>query len=925
MRTGWRKLGVAAVVATILAGLAVTASAQLTDPYYKGLEQRGLRTLMEAYLKQKAPAPAAGTTDQSAAGDPASERALALLAVQKAGAAQTIGERDTAFKEARDHYTKAIAALVAKLGALGVDKVMDRNSVRYDIITVRLELANTIFQKWLKTDLDMMEMTDRRFGDRQRVTDILKAGADQYAAALQDVATWESTLDQLPQDDRLKVINSGKRRLVNNITREAQYNNAWIIFYYGWLLPKDYKAPQGQPKRDEILNDAITKFMQYTAMPDRVSAKWYAYMVVGIAYRELGKTKEALESLAMANSQNVPEAVAEGLKIRVAYERGLTLLRADQPDKAREAVAEARSLWGDKLQANLHGLAMPLLEAETYIAEARKTNNEAAREKGISILKEMYKRPNPWPAIIQDLMKSMVGAVDTAALGDQPLFMIWTEANEAMQKAQDEKDAKSLEKAEKLYAAYAEKGGPKDPKYPDALYFQAAAKLQLGQKAAAAALFKKVADEFPTFQFGPPAAQYAVSIAGQVYETAQVEENRLAYEDVLRWFVAKWLKADPDQQYYLGLVLYRGKKFIEARDAFGQVAEEAEHFADSKFWVPLCGLEHFRDKILPTRDKQLILSGARDVAKGLLGYADFAFAAQATPLADAKKTQLMDWAQAAYVNAADVYLYPEVELPADALPVLDTLEQKFELTDEAHGRVLKLRIDGLTKLGRLDEAGEVLQKFLAIAKQEEVGPVLRGLSRAMIDDVRELIRRGQKDQAAAKVEQARKLGNMLVDWLTKSAVDDKQVQIENTRYDLAELYLAVGNYSGALAIYEEIAGKAPHKDPKPGEPLKEDAIYGMARAHEGLADAAADEGLRKTHFEVALDMWRVLTQVQGLTAEANWERLYHLYYCKHKLGDKDEVAKALKALEIMKQPEPLGGKDPVLQKKYRDLLTEVGG
>jgi hypothetical protein len=48
-----------------------------------------------------------------------------------------------------------------------------------------------------------------------------------------------------------------------------------------------------------------------------------------------------------------------------------------------------------------------------------------------------------------------------------------------------------------------------------------------------------------------------------------------------------------------------------------------------------------------------------------------------------------------------------------------------------------------------------------------------------------------------------------------------------------------------------------------------------------------------------------------------------MFYCMFKLGKKDEVKGALKAIKIFVQPEPVGGKDPLLQRKFTELTTAV--
>jgi len=917
----------AAVAAAPAAPAAANAKAGADDPFYRGLEQRGLRSLMEAYLKQQsAEATAEPGTQAPAAGG--NKLALAALAVGNALKAQNMGDRDTAFKNARQLYEGAIADAGKAMTAIPADRIGDRNKALLDQVNLRLTLANMVFQQWLKTDLDLLEVTDRRGGDRTHATALLKIASDQYKAVLQDTQTWLSVLDQLPAEDRRKIVNSGQVRRVRNIQRDAEFSGAWVTYYYGWCLPKDFKPTQGGRQRDEILEDAITAFQPYTQMPDRVSAKWYAHMVIGMTYREVGKFDQALQSMALASSTNVPESVAESLKIRVAYERALTLIRKGDFAKARDAIKESRDTWKEKLEGQVYGLALPMLEAESLILEGKAAGDQTKKDAGVEILKEVHKRPNPWPVLVQAVMKSLVG---DQPVGELSPFQMWIEANDALAEAnqlgQDKNDpkkieaaAKRLKQAEDLFKAYAAKVGTKDPKYSAALYSQAACLLQLLRKAEAADLFRKVAEEDPKYKYASAAARYAVSVHGELYESQQTEDNRAAYEDALRWFIAKWLDSDPDQQYYFALILYRGKKFIDAADAFGRVADKAEHYPDSRFWVALCRLEHFRERILASQDKQLILTGARNVVQALLEYTKYAFAAQDGALPDDRKKLLLDWAEASYLNAADVYLYPEVSLPADALPILDEMDKKFTLNEDMRGRSLKLRITALQQLGRLDEAQQTLTEFLRVAKPADVGPVLRGLFRAMTDDVRELIKRQQQKLAAVKVEQAKVIGDRFLEWLEKSTIADKALQIENSRYDLAELYLAVGNYSGALAIYQEIGGMKPWVVKK-GEALKEDCVYGIARAFQGMGDASTDPAQAKPHFETAQEAWRALLAIPITDPQDRWEREYNLYYCKFKLGDKKEVADALKAIEIMRPP--LGGKDPLLQKKFRDLMSQA--
>ncbi|MBE3100062.1 MAG: hypothetical protein IMZ44_23320 [Planctomycetes bacterium] len=943
-------------MAAVLAACAGAALAQVSgDPFLKGLQDRGQTTLQKAYLRKLGAAAAQpGETPGTAPGTGVDKAALAALEVQTGLAATTMGERDAAFEKAQGLYEEAIAEGNKAIAALPIGQKQDeRNRLRLQVLQLRLALSNLIFQQWLKTDLDLLEVTDRRGGNRARVVELLKVCMTQYKAIASETIAWLSEIDRMSMADRNKFANTGTERQLRQIQRETKYDEAWVTYYLGWSLPEDYKPAAKERSRKDLLNDAVTAFMDYTRLSDRLSAKWYAYLVIGMSYRELGKFKEALEAFAhadrlsdaalqAADKESASAAAAaqakaaQALRIRIAYERALTLVRKGDLKQARDAADEAAKFWKDKLDTVPLGQAIPMVKAESLILEARQKNDEAMKQEGVKILQQLYARPQPWPTVVQWVMESLLGAGGGTAFDPKTadLFQVWLRATDALDQAQETKEAKDCEQALDLYKVYAERAGAQDKNYAAALYSQAACLLQLGRKPEAGALFQRVSDEFPKYQYAKPAARYAVNARGDAYERDSTEENRQAYEDTLKWFIAKYGQEDPDQQYYYAMILFRGKKLVEAADAFSRVPEGSELFPDARYWVPLCRLEQFREKILASRDKSLILSRARAVAQELLAFADYAFQAQGLP--EEKKKQLRDWAESAYVNAADVYLYPEVELPTDALPILDALEQKFQLDDEARGRVLKLRIDALQKLGKQDEALAVLEKFLKVAKKEDVGPVLRGLFKAITDEVRELVKRADKDSlalAGRKVDQAKALGERLTRWLEENNVADKALQIANNRYDLAELFLAVGNYAEALDIYKAIGGDQAWKK----QPLKLDCVYGMVRAYEGLAEKARLEAEEKgqkdppysaeakQNYETALEIWGVLREVaegegrQAADLSLVWDRRYHIYYCSYRIGRLQEVSDALDTLEKINRPQALGGKDPILQKRFRDL------
>jgi len=899
----------------VLAALAAAPlwAAEAEDPFYKGLQERGLESLMKAYVEQPGVRPAGG----GETGTVGSKVQQAVLQIQQAAVAKTVAERDASFEKAKELYEQAIAEAQEALAGSPAADWKNRADARLQILAWCADFANMIFQNWLKNDLDILEVTDRRGGDREKAARLLQTAEHQYRAAFQGSMEWQSEIDRDP--DRNQYVNAGYTRRLRDIQRDAQYYAAWTTYYHAWVLPKDYKPPQGGRSREDLLNDAVTAFQSYRNLPDTVPAKWYAYLVAGLAQRELGKYEDALTSLANADNAEAPEA----LKIRAVFETALTRVRQGKFKEAHKAIENAREFFGaPKINQNLYGLALPIVEAESYLNEARATNDAALKDKGVELLKTLNQRGPPWPYIVLVLTPSLVGA--QGDIEQMEPFGLWILATDTFAKAREAKDSKQLEYALRLFKIYTQKVGEKDANYAAALYNQAACLLDLGRKEEAAEAFKGVAEAAPDYQYAAESAKYYIGVRGQLYEAAKTPENRDAYEKALAWFVSKWLKADPDQQYFYALVLYRGEKYEDAAGQFAKVARESEFYPEARYWVPLCRFEGFREKILPTGDKAIILSRARVVAKDLVDFADYARQAQGLP--DEKRQQVLGWAQAACLSAAAVYMYPEVGLYDDGLQILKDMEKTFQLDKELQGRVLKYKIEALQKLRRLKEAVEVLNIFLAQAKPEEIGPALSGMIQAMIEDVERLIRANDKEAARAKVRDAEQLGDQLRKWFETSTVENKQQQMENIQYELAEVYLASGDIERALAIYTDIGGPKPEQE-EPGKPIKVDCVFGMARCYEAMGEAAPDAGQARPHFERALELWRVLLEIEEQVRASDpgriWTFRYHLYYCRYRLGDKEEVRKALESLAIIVQPQALGGADPILQKKFRDLRGAV--
>ncbi len=926
-----------AILVGLVGAFARTAFAQARDPFYEGLQRRGLKSLMEAYLKKHGgempvpptPGPSQGTVRPAPAGENAKKAAAEVQRAQTLSGPQ----REQAFRRALDYYRYAIENADQAWQAIPAAQWEARTSKRLEAITLRRDLANMIFVidgAWLTQYLQGLEISFGRAGDADTAREILRIAHEAYTEALQESNQWFSEIDRDPNRDRY--VNADIVRQLADLRRSMDFNTGWVGYYLGWLTPEGEPAEEGGRPRAPILNDAVTRLIGFTDLSPGSPAKYYAHLIIGMAQRELGKFEDALTNLAYAADPDAPESV----KIQAAYEKARTLIAQGKPKKARETLETAREFFGrGKLYADLYGLAMKVAEAEAYVVEGRAAGDAAKTDKGMEMFDALRAEGGPWPVIVEGVLAELVGDVKIDLAEAEP-WQIRFRADRAATAARTSGAVEDYREALKLYDLYLSKTEPSDEFYPMALYSKAALHFELskaeeapaGAKQQAAELFKKVASEFPTFQFAAPAANYHLSLVGQVYETDKTEQNQQAYAEALRWFNANYGEEDPDQKYYLGVVLYQSGKFGEAANAFRAVGRDSPFYVEARYWIPLSHLEQFRETILPSKDKGVILPQARLVVRQLLEFTEFADKAK---VPEDKRAELEKWIEAAYLNAAEVYLYPEVELPDDALKVIDTMESRIEVGEEMRGRILKMRIDAFQKLGKIDEALRLLEDYLALmvkqGKEGQIGGVLSGLFLATIDEVKQLLDRSNTEAASVKVEGAERLAQRLIQWLGANGGPEKGGQIENIRYDVAELLLRVGKFNRALGLYQEIGGTRPEEPPE-GEPIKTDCVVGMALCYEGLAGAADDDAQAKPHWERAVELWRkaleIATARKETPPELIWERRYHLYHAKYRVGQVEEVRKILTSLELIHKPQPLGGSDPTLRQKFRELMNAVG-
>jgi tetratricopeptide (TPR) repeat protein len=955
MRPVWTRAGLVAGM-ILLAGASVSRAGAppADDALTQGLKALGQTSLLKFYMEHRPATPLVKVEPgQPTALSGASGEKVTLAETEIAAAEKTkiAGERDAHFRNAAKFYKEAIND-AAKAIQDTTDPV-ERGRLRVQNLRVRLNLANMIFQRWLKTDLDFLEVTDRRGGDRAHATELLKDCSDQFRTISSETAEVQRDADKMPEAKRKEFLNIWQFQL-RNFQREADYNGAWVTYYYGWVLPADFKPAKGERSKADLLNDAITAFQPFTEMPETVSARYYALMVIGLAYRDLGEYDKALQALAQANACNtLKEEQAQPLKIRIGYERALALLRKGDFAECHKTIEGMRTFWGDKLNSSLQGVALPMVEGEAYILEGQKKDNDKTLlDKGMAEFNKIAGKGEQWALLVTGVLNDLYP--DLAKNPDAQPLQIRLMAFKAFDKAVVDKkiaDPKQLELAFELFKKYIAKADPKtDSNYADAAYHAGFCAQLLNLKSEAGLIYQKVATECPDYKYAPASAKYYVSLMGETYQEdrkgtdkKKIEKSRQGYEEALKWFCDKYMKSkeDLDQMYFLGMVQFDGgeTKLAEAAATFGKVSDQADHYYDAQYMIPLCRLQYLRDVLMPKKDARAIVAYGLEVAKGLGDFAEKAIGWANKP-GEKRKDELMRWAQLAYFNAGDVLCYSEVAQWKEALKYLTTIQEKFKdqykLDNSTVGNVLKNLVVAYLGVGKLEDATKTLYDWMAVASQQntqaEMREVLRAIFDAWVAEVRGLVEKKDLPGAAGKVDQAKGVGDKLNDWLQTKQPKGFEALIESNRLSLAELYLAVARFSDAKDIFEAIGGKKPWDVPR-GQEVNRDVVFGLGYCYEGLADQATDPAQAVPNYETAFDIWTVILGGIDVTSRDKdqqeiWNVRYHCYYCLLKSNPQKNAQEVYDGLrgyeEIVKSGgKKLGGTDPLLQKKYDDLLSQV--
>ena len=335
---------------------------------------------------------------------------------------------------------------------------------------------------------------------------------------------------------------------------------------------------------------------------------------------------------------------------------------------------------------------------------------------------------------------------------------------------------------------------------PEARYLLGIARFRTGDTAAASEAFAQVLAAKDHAPYRDDAAYLDFKANEALYAASPTPDHLPAYERAITTFIGDYPKhkAAPEARFRLGEIRQRQERYAEAIAQYEQVKgdpafELRAAFGSAQSSVKL--LERTAPGAKPDPALRRQADAALDRFWQQIASEDFKV------FGDAPVNDFMG--QAALMRA---YLAALAE-PADyaqALAWLGGFEERYPKLAEQEPQVVKLRLAGLARLGRLPEAAvEAARPAVA-----ELDPgFLDDLATRFLTSAARLEASGKHDEAAAGKLAARLLSERAL--ASKDAGGLSPVVRRRLRSTLAALYEEAGERDRALALYREVLATEP--------------------------------------------------------------------------------------------------------------------
>lgn len=854
------------------------ARAQEADPELRQLAERGQAELLDKRL-----------------GGGSSPQHWQLLAQAYINLAKQSTE-----KLARDHALHGASKAYQRwIDSLSRRPVEERSAeLIVSLARAHLEYGHLFLGIRANPLLDEHDITAGQSTNRAEITGLLEGAVEHYRRADQAIAPLREAALRDPEEFQVAGLDAD----IQQISLDAVFNLAWSHYYLATLLPSS--AAELARVHLNAAEESFRRLADSSAALAAATQVQLGLAMVKRAQRQFPESDRLFNTLLRSLDESSPRLVAQ---VQVEFAR----LQLDRFlfEEARRTLApltrrDPMRLTGAEAPLRYYINLAKLWHARSYLLEAEHLRvvggPDAARkaaqvkENGIAQLQQLRTLGPSWPALVQLHIAATVDPeADASSLSPAELIAA---ANILLDRGRAQ-DAR-----QRLQLALARSDFGPDAR-AEALLAMGRCEMALNNATGASAAFLSLAVRAPRHPQAHVAAEAAVRLLAQAAATGAPAQNaRLADA------IAEVLKAQPshpradEMRWMLAVAYQRAERFADAANAYGAIPADDPRAEEARFRRVACSrlFALAQREVLAPVERQQRLRAAADL---LEKYADESARAPGT---FATRPAVLRWSAEALVQAAELYLGEDLNAPQEALRALQPFEQRYP-GSALLGEVLGLRIQALRSLNQLQAASDLVNSFLEKTPASQSTTVLSDLAQGVLDEVERLRDEGDPDAATRLAQTSINTFNHLEHALQSRQAPEEQIRL--VRFSRARMLYFAGRHADAAPIVAELHRAHPRN-----------AVY--ARLDALLKSAALTPSSDPAELRAARDAWAPLLATPNLQTESPdlyWEARYHLLALSARLGEFEEVEKAIRN-ERAWNPQ-LGG--PKWQPRFEDLYESA--
>lgn len=689
----------------------------------------------------------------------------------------------------------------------------------------------------------------------------------------------------------------GSVERLDRLVPRTHYLRAWALFYDSVHRSDDHprKAAQLNELRDYLRDHPGLLTTPHEESHVQVQALLLAGMTAR-ALQDHATCREVLrQAIAVAESLEPSEQARVGWALSLAWlELGRSLRDAQQFDKAMAAQANLVRLASDGGPAGF-GLRLAGALLERSIWQARAALAEAGDDAG----QARRFRTESWQAVVALIerepdRRDEVYAVIYDSLDPQdgwgqldPVELCAAVAGLLNEAANDSGSAdERLVRARSLAEAFLSRFTTVAPGLtPQVLFNLAVVHMREGNAEEAARRFFELARDYPTFEKAYLAATAAVQLHATLAQEASDGARaglRAAYRAALELLLRQYpgSEAEGYWRFFYAQLLSEGGEHAAAAAQFALVDPAHEHYLESVFLrLHELALDLHRHVEEQGQDEYGIRNRADQLSRLEREFSALVAARSDGSADSAHGALIRDMVARARVIRAEVMGLPQVNQPEAAVEMLKEFESRFPDQSDLLGRVWRVRLLSLERLGRLDEAVDAIPDYVR-RDAAGAGVTLQSLFDAMRAEVEVFRGRGDEASAQSKASIAVLLAQQLKQWAALRGAELDDAQANRISLKLGQALLTAGRFADArteleaLALQVQASGAGGVKDGSPMSPR--------------LAVALAESRFQTEAYEAALPVFNKLATELDPDEPIRWQALLRDLQCRTQLGEPAE-------------------------------------